>query len=141
MTRRPILVVAVLTVALSAFAQPDLKSRVEAATGAEKAKLAVEFTEQATKAADRAFKDDKDDEGSADLKAITEYARIASDASVQARKREKETEIGLRKVLKHLVDIKNARPVDQQDEVQKTINAVLVVHDKLLDSMFQKNRK
>jgi hypothetical protein len=141
MTRRPILVVAVLTVALSAFAQPDLKSRVEAATGAEKAKLAVEFTEQATKAADRAFKDDKDDEGSADLKAITEYARIAFDASVQARKREKETEIGLRKVLKHLVDIKNARPVDQQDEVQKTINAVLVVHDKLLDSMFQKNRK
>ncbi len=138
MTRRLIPVVLALTVAVTAFAQKDLKSRADAATGAEKAKLSVEFTEDAAKAADKAFQDGKDEEGSAHLKEVVQYAKVASDSSMQAHKREKETEIGLRKVLKRLMEVKNARPVDQQDEVQKTIDAVLVVHDSLLDSMFKK---
>ncbi len=138
MPRRPLLVAAFLTLSLLAFAQKDTKARVDAATGGDKAKFAVEYTEQAAKAADKAFRDDKDSEGSAALVEVAQYARVAADASMQSHHREKETEIGLRKVLKHLMEIKQARPADQQDEVQKTINAVLVAHDALLDSMFKK---
>lgn len=127
-----------LTFALPAFAQKDLKSRADSATGAEKAKLCVEYTEEAAKASEKAFQDGKDEESSLHLKEVVQYAKAASDASMQSHKREKETEIGLRKVLKRLMEAKNVRPVDQQDEVQKTIDAVLVAHDSLLDSMFKK---
>lgn len=138
MTRRLIPVVLALTFAASAFAQKDLKSRADTATGGEKAKLCVEYTEEAAKAADKAFQDGKDEESSAHLKEVVQYAKAAAEASMQSHKREKETEIGLRKVLKRLMEVKNARPVDQQGEVQETINAVLVAHDSLLDSMFKK---
>jgi SpoVK/Ycf46/Vps4 family AAA+-type ATPase len=139
MLRRFALVVAVLFLALSAFAQKDLKSRADAASGGERAKLAVEYTEEAAKAADKAFNDGKDDEGSAKLKEVAQYAKVAADASMQSGKREKDTEIKLRKVLKRLVEVKQAQPFEQQAEVQKVIDAVQAAHDALLESMFKKN--
>lgn len=139
MTHRVALVVAVLFLSLPALAQKDLKSRADAATGADKAKLALEYTEQATTNADKAFKAGKDDEGAAALKDVTIYAKMASDASMESGKREKETEINLRKIVNHLVDIKNARPYDQQDAVQQIIDTVDTARNNLLEFMFKKN--
>ena len=139
MTCRTTLVFAVLFLALSAVAQSDLKSKADAATGGDKAKLALDYTEQATKAADKAFKDGKDDAGTASLRDIEQYAKVASDAAMESGKRTKETEINLRKIVNHLVDIKNARPYDQQDAVQHTIDAVDTARNNLLEAMFKKN--
>ncbi len=138
MTRRVALIVAMLFLALSAVAQNDTKSKADSASGADKAKYALEYTEQATKAADTAFKQGKDDEGSVRLKEIGQYAKMSSDAAMESGKREKETEITLRKVVNRLVDIKNARPYDQQDAVQQIIDAVDTARNNLLEEMFKK---
>jgi len=139
MTRRIVVAVAVLFLALSAFAQKDLKSRVDAATGADKAKLALDYTEQATKDTDKAFKDGKDEDGAASLKEIAQYAKIAADASIESNKHQKDIEINLRKVVNRLVDIKNARPYDQQDAVQQVIDSVDNARNSLLEAMFKKS--
>lgn len=138
MTRRIICCLAVLFLALSAVAQNDLKAKADSATGGEKAKLALDYAEQETKAADAAFKAGKDADGSAALKEVAQYAKVASDAAVESNKREKETEISLRKIVNHLVDVKNARPYAEQDEVQKAMDAVDDARNNLLEAMFKK---
>jgi hypothetical protein len=138
MTRRLSVLLAVLLFSLAALPQKDTKSRIEAATGGDKAKFALEYTEQSVKTADKAFKDGKDEEGSAALKEVKEYAKVASDAAIQSGKHDKDVEINLRKVVNHLVEVKNARPYDQQDEVQQAIDAVDSARNNLLESMFKK---
>ena len=138
MTCRVALAVALLFLSLSAIAQNDTKSKADSTTGGDKAKFALEYAEQATKAADTAFKQGKDDEATARLKDIAQYAKISSDAAMESGKREKETEINLRKIVNRLVDIKNARPYDQQDSVQQVIDAVDTSRNNLLEEMFKR---
>jgi hypothetical protein len=140
MTLRITLAVCMLFLALSAVAQSDLKAKVDAASGGDKAKLALDYTEQAAKSADNAFKQGKDAEGSAMLKDVAQYAKVASDAAMESGKHDKEVEINLRKVVNRLVDVKNARPYDQQDAVQQTIDAVDEARNNLLEAMFKKKK-
>ena len=138
---RPLpLVALVLLVTVGVFAEqkPDLKARADQSIGSDKAKYAAEYTEKATHEADKSFADGKDADASALLQDVAVYGKMAADASMQSHKREKNTEISLRKVLKQLNDIKNARPFEQQAEVQKVIESVQATHDALLEFMFQK---
>jgi hypothetical protein len=127
--------------AVAAFAQTDVKAKADAAIGGDKAKLAVEYTQEATKSADAAYKQGKDEEGDKYLLDIAQYAKLASDAAMQSSKHEKDTEINLRKIVNRLVDIKNTRPYDQQDQVQKTIDSVDSARNALLEFMFQRKHK
>jgi hypothetical protein len=140
MLRRLLLVALTLFLSLGLFAdqKPDLKARADHSSGADQAKYAAEYAEQATRDADKDFAEGKDEEAFAQLKDVAIYGKMASDTSMQFRKREKNTEITLRKMLKQLNDIKNARPFEQQAEVQKVIDAVQATHDALLEFMFQK---
>ncbi len=138
MMRSVALAVAVVFLALFAVAQTDNKAKADSASGADKAKFALEAAEQATKAADAAFKQGKDSEGTAHLKEIVDYSKMASDAAIESNKREKETEINLRKIVNRLVDVKNARPFDQQDSVQQVIDAVDTARNNLLEEMFKR---
>ena len=141
MTRHSSLILGFLLCAVSAFAQTDLKAKADAATGGDKAKLAVEYTQEATKLADNAYKQNKDDDGDKYLLDIAQYAKVASDAAIQSSKHEKDTEINLRKIVNRLVDIKNTRPYDQQDKVQKTIDDVDNARNAILEFMFQRKHK
>jgi hypothetical protein len=127
-----------LTFSVFAEQKPDLRTRADQSSGGDKAKYAAEYTEQATKEADKAFADGNDSDGTARLQDVATYGKMAADASMTAHKREKNTEIALRKVLKHLNDIKNARPFEEQSQVQKVIDTIQAAHDSLLDFMFQK---
>ncbi len=130
-----------LCLALPAFAQKELKSRADAASGVDKARLAVDYAEQATKAADKAFQEGKDNDGSAALKDVVQYAKMATDASMQSGKRQKQTEISLRKILFRLLQIKNARPIADQDEVKRAMDGVDTDRNDLLDAMFNNKKK
>ncbi len=139
MIRRTAALVLLFT-AMPAFAQQDLKSRADTASGADKAKFAVEYAEQSAKAADKAFQEGKDAEGYAGLKEIVKYAKVASEASIQTGKHEKATEITLRKIAYQLAQVKNALPVDEQPQVQQTIDEVDKARSSLLEAMFDKKR-
>lgn len=140
MNRRAALVVVLLSLPVAVLGQKDLKTRADSAAGADKVKYATEYAEATTKAADKAFQDGKDEEGSADLKELEKYAVLASQTSIQTGKRQKQTEISLRKIVHHLEEIKNARPFEMQDEVKKTMEAVDKARNNLLDTMFTKKR-
>jgi hypothetical protein len=140
MNRRAALVLVLLSLAVVAFGQKDLKTRADSATGGDKVKYAAEYAEATTKAADKAFQDGNDAQGSGDLKDVEKYAVMASEMSIQSGKRQKQTEITLRKIVNHLADIKNARPFEMQDEVKTTMDAVDKARNNLLDSMFTKKR-
>ena len=71
---------------------------------------------------------------------MVQYAKVASDASIQTGKHEKATEITLRKIAYQLAQMKNARPVDQQPEVQHTIDEVDKSRSSLLEAMFEKKK-
>lgn len=132
------IVALVVLVAAACAQQPDPRARIENATGVEKAKLALEFSEQQTKAADKAYQEGKDADASADLQDVAKYAPLAADVARETGKREKETEIAIRKLAKRLLDIKNSVAFEQRDEVQTTIDLVQKAHDALLDDMFKK---
>lgn len=139
MLRRSPALALVLILACSAFAEvKDLKSRADSSSGSDKAKYAAEYAEHAVHEADILLANGKDAEGTAMLQDVGTYGKMAADVSMQSRKREKNTEITLRKILKRLADIKNAQPFEQQAEVQKVIDQVQASHDSLLDFMFQK---
>ena len=129
----------VLLIAGGVFAEvKDLKARADASSGSDKAKYAAEYAEHAVHEADIFLANGKDAEGSAKLQDVATYGKMAADIAMQTRKREKNTEITLRIILKRLADIKNAQPFEQQADVQKVIDQVQVSHDALLDFMFQK---
>lgn len=136
--RRLGLIVALAVLVAAACAQPDPKARIETATGLEKAKLALAFAEQQTKAADKAFQDGKDAEASADLQDVAKYAPLAADLSRETGKHEKETEIALRKLVNRLSNIKNAVAFEQRPVLQSTMDVVEKAHDALLDDMFKR---
>ena len=139
MPRRASLLALLLLLSGSVFAQvKDLKARADASSGSDKAKYAAEYAEHAVHEADIFFANGKDADGSAKLQDVATYGKLAADVAMQTRKREKNTEISLRIILKRLADIKNAQPFEQQAEVQKIIDQVQGAHDALLDSMFQK---
>jgi hypothetical protein len=140
MNCRAALVVVLFSLSVAVFGQNDLKTRADGASGADKVKYATEYAEAITKATDKAFQDGKDEEASADLKEVEKYAVLASETSIQTGKRQKQTEISLRKIVNHLSEIKNARPLDSQDEVKKTLDAVDKARNNLLDAMFTKKR-
>jgi hypothetical protein len=140
MNRRAAVVVVLLSLSAVVFGQKDLKSRADSASGGEKVKYAAEYAEATTKAADKAFQDGKDAEGSAELMDVEKYAVMASEMSIHTGKRQKQTEITLRKIVNHLADIKNARPFDMQEEVKTTMDAVDKARNNLLDSMFANKR-
>lgn len=132
MTWPRVSLIAFCLVAMAALPQKDLKSRVENASGGDKAKLAMEYTEQETKAAESAFKDGKDNEADAALQEVARYATVAADACMASRKREKQTEISLRKIIFRLNEMKQSVTFEEQGPVQKAIDTVQTVHDKLL---------
>lgn len=129
----------VLLIAGGVFAEvKDLKARADASSGSDKAKYAAAYAEHAVHEADILLANGKDAEGAAKLQDVATYGKMAADVAMQAHKREKNTEITLRIILKRLADIKNAQPFEQQADVQKVIDQVQVSHDALLDFMFQK---
>jgi len=122
----------------SAFAQIDWKARIASSNGVDKIKNSLYYAELQTKAADQAYRNGKDADALADLQDVRTYAQLAADTSMDLRKREKDTEIAIRKIAKRLLDMKQSVDFDEQPAVQKVLDAVQSTHDQLLDFMFKK---
>ena len=127
-----------LLLGAAAQAQIDRKARVESASGGEKIKLAVEYADEQAKASDHAVAGENYLEAKNDLADVAYFAKVASDSAIDLRKREKDTEIRLRKIAKKLTDVKNAAPYEDQADVQHAIDEVQAARDRILEFMFKK---
>jgi hypothetical protein len=114
----------------------ELKDRLATASGAEKTSLCIEISERQVEAAERLYSAGDDDKARAALTDVIAFARMARDYSIQAHRREKQSEIAIRKMTRKLGNLKHIVVHDEQKTVQDTIDSLEQVRDDLLAAMF-----
>jgi hypothetical protein len=119
----------------------ELKQQVANASIAERPTLCVEICERQLDAANRLYAAGDSDKGKAALVDVTAFAELARDYAIQSHKREKQSEIAVRKMARKLADLKHAVSVDDQAQVQSAIDRLQRVRDDLLAAMFPNGAK
>ena len=114
----------------------ELLARAEAAPLQKQADLFLEVAERELKTSLAAFGADKNDEGRAMLQELVKHCDRAQAASIQTNKRQKHTEIKLRKISARLRDAKLNVDVNSQAQVQAAIDQIEEFRTELLKSMF-----
>ncbi|HTW57465.1 MAG TPA: hypothetical protein VMD99_05020 [Terriglobales bacterium] len=140
-----VVAVAALVAAITARAMPaaeptldELKARVSAARIGEKPRLCVEIAERQLTEADKFYAASQNDRGQADLTDVTSFSELARDYAIQSHKREKQTEIAVRGMIRRLNDILHTLPHEEQAPLKGAINRLQRVRDDLLLAMFPK---
>jgi NADH dehydrogenase/NADH:ubiquinone oxidoreductase subunit G len=119
----------------------ELKARLTSARAGDRIQLCIEIAEQQLEAADKFYLTDETEKARTALDDVASFAEQARDSSIQLHKRQKQTEIAVRKMVRKLFDIKRAVNHEEQAPVQAAIDRLQRVRDDLLAAMFPKERK
>jgi NADH dehydrogenase/NADH:ubiquinone oxidoreductase subunit G len=119
----------------------ELKARLTSARAGDRIQLCIEIAEQQLEAADKFYLTDETEKARTALVDVASFAEQARDSSIQLHKRQKQTEIAVRKMVRKLFDIKRAVNHEEQAPVQAAIDRLQRVRDDLLAAMFPKERK
>jgi hypothetical protein len=114
----------------------ELKEQVANASISDRPALCVEICERELDAADRFYVAGDSEQGQAALVDVTAFAELARDYAIQTHKREKQSEIAMRKMARKLANLKHTVSVEDQGQVQKTIDRLERIRDDLLAAMF-----
>ncbi len=136
----------VLAVPLAAFAskeQPtvqEMTARADAASPGDKPGLYLEIAERQLKVADDLFTEGKVDQAQAAIKDVATYSTKAHDAAIQANKKLKNVELGVRRMAQRLRDLKHTLNFEDQPPVQAAADQLQSLADDLLNHMFGKGK-
>ncbi len=119
----------------------ELKRQVANASIAERPTLCVEICERQLDEANRLYVAGDSDKGKAALVDVTAFAELARDYAIQSHKREKQSEIAIRKMARKLADLKHTVSIEDQGQIQNTIDRLQRVRDDLLAAMFPNGGK
>ena len=119
----------------------ELKARLTSARAGDRIQLCIEIAEQQLEAADKFYLTDETEKARTALDDVASFAEQARDSSIQFHKRQKQTEIAVRKMVRKLFDIRRAVNHEEQAPVQAAIDRLQRVRDDLLAAMFPKERK
>ena len=114
----------------------QLKAHADAATGAEQAKLCLEYAHRQLADADNLFNQGDVEKGQAEIREVVEYAHKAADAAAASGKHLKETEIDLRKLEKRMHDIGESLDLDNRDPVRKAVDEIEQIRSDLMVRMW-----
>jgi HEPN domain-containing protein len=132
--------VAVLVLAGFALAgnesSSELKARADASTGAEQAKLCLEYANRQLTDANSLFNQGEVDKGYAHVREVVEYAHKAANAASASGKHVKETEIDLRKLAKRMHDIGASLAFEDRDPVNKAVDEIEQIRSDLMVKMW-----
>jgi len=138
----------VLTLALGATAVPgaeptvdELKTRLSSAGIADRPHLCIQIAEHQLSAADKLYAGSEDEKAQSALTDVVAYSELARDYAIQSHKREKQTEIAVRGMIRKLSDIMHSLGHADQAPVHDAINRLQHVRDDLLAAMFPKGAK
>lgn len=134
--------IAVASLAASSDETPEqIKARADAARSGECSRICLDYAKQAVELSNRAFTAGEVVNGHKLMKEAVDYAdRSAKDAAA-ARKRQKDTEIGLRKLANRMRDIKNSLNFEDREPVEKQIETIERLRSDVLTSMFGQPKK
>ena len=117
-----------------------LLKRAESAPMGDRPALYVDIAERQLKAADDLYNAGRVEEAESALKDVVSCAEKAHDAAIQSGKRQKPTEIALRKMSLKLRDIQRTLNFEDQAPVHSAAERLLSLSDDLLSHMFGKGK-
>ena len=119
----------------------ELKARLTSARPGDRIQLCLQIAERQLEAADKFYLTDETEKARTALDDVASFAEQARDSSIHFHKRQKQTEIAVRKMVRKLFDIRSAVNHEEQVPVQAAIDRLQRVRDDLLAAMFPKERK
>jgi len=119
----------------------ELKARVANASVADRAELCLQISERQLQGADRDYVAGDSDKGRAALVDVEAFSELARDYSIQSHKHEKQSEIAIRKMVRKLGNLKHTVALEDQKQIQETIDRLQRIRDDLLAAMFPKGVK
>jgi len=118
----------------------ELKARVSSAPIGDRPHLCMKIAQQQLVSVTKLYETEENEKARAALADVVAFSEQARDASIQARKHQKQTEITVRSMVRKLADLKHTVPHDEQQGVQDAIDRLERVRDDLLLSMFPKGK-
>jgi hypothetical protein len=119
----------------------ELKAKVASASVGDRAHLCVQIAQKQLVATDKFYGRGEIEKAQAALTDVVAFSELARDYSIQSRKYQKQTEIGVRSMARKLADIKHLVGHDDQEPIQDAMNRLQRVRDDLLAAMFPKGVK
>ncbi|MFZ1166184.1 MAG: hypothetical protein WBQ87_19790 [Candidatus Sulfotelmatobacter sp.] len=116
----------------------ELKERVANAPVADRPALCIRISERQLGDADRLYVAGDSEKARAALADVVAYSELARDYAIQSHKREKQSEIAIRKMVRKLTDMSHAVSHEDQAQIQNTIDRLQKIRDDLLVAMFPK---
>jgi uncharacterized protein YdaU (DUF1376 family) len=118
----------------------SLKARVDHASPDERSQIALKIAQMQLRNADRFYIEGRIDEARAAVEDVATYSEKARDSAIQAKKREKNLEIEVRKMSERLRDIKRTLAFEDQAPLDQAIRRLEDVRTTLLNEMFSKKK-
>jgi len=119
----------------------ELKARLASTSISSRPQLCVEIAQQQLAAADKLYAGDEDEKAQTALTDVVAYSELARDYAIESHKREKQTEIAVRAMIRKLTDIVHSVSHSEQVPLHDAINRLQHVRDDLLAAMFPKGAK
>ena len=114
----------------------DLKARADAAQGADRATLSLEYAHRQLEDANTRYTQGDVDQAEAEIEEVVAYSHRAADAASASGKRLKQTEIELRKLEHRMRDIGHSLNIDDRPPVEKAVQELEQVRADLLARMW-----
>jgi hypothetical protein len=119
----------------------ELKARLSSSSSGDRPHLCVQIAERQLDAADKFYANAEQDKAQPVLTDVVAYSELARDYAIQSHKREKQTEIAVRGMMRKLTEIMHSLGQADQPPVRDAINRLQRVRDDLLAAMFRKGAK
>jgi hypothetical protein len=116
----------------------ELKARLSGTSIPERPQLCVEIADKQLDEAARLYAAVETKQAEAALVDVTAFAELARDYAIQSHKRQKQTEIAVRRMTRRLTDLKRNLSREEQPPVREALDRLQRVRDDLLAAMFPK---
>jgi hypothetical protein len=114
----------------------ELRAIADKASGESCTKVCLEAARALVEQANQLFTEGSIEQAQASMKDAVGYARKAADASVQSRKKQKQTEIALRKLEKRVIDIMETLNFEDKAPVKEAADQIDKSRASILTAMF-----
>jgi hypothetical protein len=119
----------------------EMKSRIATTNIADRPQLCLDISERQLEVATQYYVAGETAKAQAALADVAAFSRMASDYAIQSHRKQKQSEIAIRKMARKLEDLKHTVLQEDQKEIQDTINRLQTLRDDLLGAMFSQGGK
>lgn len=114
----------------------ELRALADGATGEQCVRICMDAARAVLEESNNFYTAGDVDKGLASMKDAAHYAQKATEQSIHSRKKQKQTEIGLRKLSKRIIDVKDTLNFEDKPPVLEIVYSVDKLRVRMLAAMF-----